>query len=274
MTSTTLQLSEPYGQASARIEGEGEPLLLIHGVGMQSASWAPQIAALSGQCRVIAVDMPGHGGSGHLPGKAELPDYLNWLDAVLDALDLDAVSLAGHSMGAMIVGGYAITRPGRVQRVALLNAVYRRSPAARAAVEARADVIRDGKMDLETPLARWFGSTQTDQAARAKVAGWLASVDLDGYAAAYGAFARGDATYADGWPDVACPMLALTGDGDPNSTPEMAVEMAEAAQSGRAVTIEGHRHMVNLTAPEAVNAHLQDWLARPAACPAERKETA
>lgn len=274
MISTTLHLSEPYGPAACRIDGTGEALLLIHGVGMQSAAWEPQIAALSDHCRVIAVDMPGHGSSAPLPGAAELPDFLDWLDAVLDALELDAVNLAGHSMGGMISGGYAVTRPGRVRRVALLNAVHRRSASARAAVVARADVIRDGKMDLETPLSRWFGDSAADQAARDQVAGWLANVDLDGYAAAYGAFARGDATYAGGWPQVACPMLALTGDGDLNSTPAMAEEMAAAAQDGQAVVIRGHRHMVNLTAPDDVNTHLLDWLARPAQGSKDWKETA
>ena len=50
--------------------------------------------------------------------------------------------------------------------------------------------------DLETPLARWFGDSPVEQAARNQVAEWLSQVDLDGYATAYGAFARGDETYA------------------------------------------------------------------------------
>lgn len=265
MTSTTLRLSEPYGPAHCRIEGEGTPLLLIHGVGMQLAAWEPQIAALAQDARVIAVDMPGHGRSAPLPEDSDLPAYLDWLDAVLDALELEAVSIAGHSMGALIVGGYAITRPERVTRAALLNAVYCRSAEARAAVEARADVIRAGKMDLQTPLSRWFGDSAADAEACALVSGWLSSVDPRGYATAYGAFARGDATYADGWSSVSCPVLALTGEGDPNSTPAMSRAIADAAQNGLAVVIDGHRHMVNLTAPDAVTAHLRRWLNTPEA---------
>jgi len=57
--------------------------------------------------------------------------------------------------------------------------------------------------------------------------------------------------------------LALTGARDPNSTPAMARQMAGQAPRGRAVVIEGHKHMVNLTAPEAVNAALLDWLQMP-----------
>ena len=260
MTPTTLQLSEPYGTVTCQRAGRGDPLVLIHGVGMRSAAWGPQIEALSLTHRVIALDMPGHGGSAPLPAGAELPDYVAWLHEVLRVLDLGPVSLAGHSMGALIAGGYAVCHSENVARVALLNGVFRRSPEARAAVEARAAEIRAGTFDLETPLIRWFGESEAEQAARAQVADWLSGVNIEGYAAAYSAFAGGDSTYADGFGGINGPLLALTGDGDPNSTPQMAQAMAEAAPRGRAIVIEGHRHMVNLTAPAAVNAALRGWL--------------
>lgn len=264
MTLTTLP---PYkscalagGTLAWREAGTGAPVVLIHGVGMQSAAWGPQIAALSASCRVIALDMPGHGNSSPLPADAQLPDFVEWLRSALDALGLDKVSLAGHSMGALISGGFAVTYPERLERVALLNGTYCRTEEARNAVIARSDMIRAGGFDLETPLARWFGDSAADQAARADVAEWLSGVDLDGYATAYGAFARGDATYADRFGSITCPLLAMTGDGDLNSTPAMSQAMAAAAPLGRAVVIEGHRHMVNLTAPEAVNRVLAGWL--------------
>jgi len=263
MMLTTLQLSEPFGKTAAYTAGEGDPVVLIHGVGMQSAAWGPQIDALAQTHRVIALDMPGHGGSDPLPSGAQLPDFVAWLHAVLMALDLGPVNLAGHSMGALVSGGYAASHPDMVKRVALLNGVYRRAEAASTAVIARAEEIGQGAFDLETPLTRWFGDSDTDKAACAQVSGWLSDVNIDGYATAYGAFARGDATYADRFGEITCPFLALTGDGDLNSSPEMSRAMADAVQNGRAVVIEGHRHMVNLTAPDLVNDILKDWLNTP-----------
>jgi pimeloyl-ACP methyl ester carboxylesterase len=260
MTSTTRPLSD--GAAlSFREAGQGTPVVLIHGVGLQSAAWGPQIKALSTAHRVIALDMPGHGGSSPLSDNATLPDFVAWLASALDALGLTQVSLAGHSMGALITLGFAITHPARVTRAALLNPVFKRSAEARAAVIARADDIRRGQIDHDTPLSRWFTDAPTDQGARADVADWLSAVDPQGYATAYGAFARGDATYADRIADIPCPLWAITGDGDPNSTPAMSRAIADAAPRGQALVIAGHRHMVNLTAPEAVNAALNDWLA-------------
>ena len=268
MTSTTLQLSEPFGQVACREAGlshagKAPPVVLIHGVGMQSAAWGPQIEALSETHHVIALDMPGHGGSDRIHSGADLPVFLDWLLVVLDALRVERVSLAGHSMGALIAGGFAVCHPDRVARVALLNGVFCRDAKASKSVIERAELIGTGSFDLDTPLRRWFGDTPTDRAARGHVAQWLSEVDIDGYATAYGAFARGDALYADGFGRIKCPLLALTGQDDPNSTPAMSQAMAEAAPYGRAVIIENHRHMVNLTAPDAVNAALTDWLHMP-----------
>lgn len=257
MMSRILRLSD--GLSVRTIEaGRGAPLVLIHGVGMRAEAWGPQIAALSAEHRVIAVDMPGHGESSPLPGAPMLSEYVSWAARVIEALNLGAVSVAGHSMGSLIACGLAIERPDRVRRVALLNGVHRRSPEARAAVLARATEIAAGAGGIEGPLARWFGPEHDRQ--RDEVAGWLRGVSPTGYAAAYRAFAEGDGIYADRIGEIRCPLLALTADGDRNSTPAMARTIASMTPHGRAAVIEGHRHMVNLTAPEAVTAELRRWL--------------
>lgn len=260
MTSTTLRLSESGRAVTLQDVGSGVPVVLVHGVGLCAEAWGPQIAALSQHHRVIAVDMPGHG-SAPLPQGSELPDFVAWLAEVIETLDCGPVAVAGHSMGALIAGGLAVDYPALTHRVALLNGVFCRSPEARAAVEMRATGLLTGQVDNETPLTRWFSDSPAEASARADVARWLGAVDIDGYAAAYGAFARGDATYADRFDQITGPFLALTGDGDPNSTPAMSRAMAEAVQDGRDVVVIGHRHMVNLTAPDLVNTHLLQWLA-------------
>ncbi len=258
MMSRTLRLSD--GLAVRILEaGAGAPLLLIHGVGMRAEAWGPQIEALSPECRVIAVDMPGHGTSDPLPGTPDLADYVAWAARVIGALGLGPVSVAGHSMGSLIAAGLAVERPDLIRRAALLNGVFRRSPEAKAAVLARADEIAQGGGNVDGPLSRWFGPG--DGAVRDRVAGWLRAVPQAGYAAAYRAFAGGDAIYADRLTAIRCPLLAMTADGDANSTPGMSREMAALAPFGRAVVVTGHRHMLNLTAPEIVTAELRRWLA-------------
>ncbi|MGF6878664.1 alpha/beta fold hydrolase [Paraburkholderia sp. MM5477-R1] len=259
MTSTILHLSSNR-VAHYLEQGTGEPLVLIHGVGMQARAWHPQIDDLSAEFRVISVDMPGHGTSTALDVNAGLQQFVNWAIEFIEALDAGPVNLAGHSMGSLIAAGVAVTRPDLVRRVAVLNGVYRRTPEARDAVLQRAAELRSGTIDVETPLKRWFNAGETQHIAAQKVESWLKSVDPASYATAYTAFASGDEVYADGWHTIACPALVLTGSDDANSTPEMAEQMASAAHNGRAVVIRNERHMVNLTAPEEVNRALRAWL--------------
>lgn len=254
MISRTLRLSDG-GTARVLEAGAGEPLVLLHGVGLRAEAWGPQMGL---PARVIAVDLPGHGDSSPLAEGARLPDYVAWAARLIEALGLGSVNLAGHSMGALIAAGLAVDRPDLVRRVALLNGVHRRSPEARAAVLGRAAEIAAGVGSIEAPLSRWFTADQARL--RDQVAGWLRAVSSLGYAMAYRAFADGDGIYAERLDEIRCPVLVLTADGDPNSTPEMTQAMARIA-GGRAVVIKGHRHMVNLTAPEAVSAALSDWLA-------------
>lgn len=259
----TLQRSETRsGTAYVDRGRRGETVVLIHGVGMRAEAWLPQIDRLAERFRVIAVDLPGHGNSPPLGKPALLQHFVEWFDRTLDELETGPLNVAGHSMGALIATGMAATAPRKVKRVALLNGVHRRSDAARRAVEARADEIISGAFDREAPLARWFADDEKHGEAYALAHALLDVVDSSGYATAYKAFATGDSVYSDCWPQVTCPALFLTGDGDMNSTAEMARDMAAAAPHGEAVVIEGHRHMVNLTAPDEVNAALIRWLDR------------
>ncbi|EXB49332.1 alpha/beta fold hydrolase [Acinetobacter sp. 1000160] len=259
MISKTLQLSNNR-IAHYFEQGEGEPLVLIHGVGMQAAAWYPQIEFFSKHYRVISVDMPGHGQSTKLADDAQLQDFVDWSIELIIALDVGAVNLAGHSMGSLITTGVSATRPDLVKRMAVLNGVYKRSAEAKDAVIQRAEALKTGHIDIETPLQRWFGQSEVERQAASKVKSWLQQVDMSGYATAYAAFAQGDAVYADQWPKIGCPALILTGTGDPNSTAEMAIQMASQAQKGKAIVIENERHMVNLTAPDQVNSAMQAWL--------------
>lgn len=251
----------PSGAAFVEAGTGDEALVLIHGVGMRIEAWEPQIQQLAHGYRVIAVDLPGHGFSAPLDGEPDLTGYVDWFRRFLEEMKVERASVAGHSMGALIASGIVSTAPERIKRVALLNGVHRREPHAREAVEARAREIGSGDFDRVAPLGRWFSQEETASDAYALVRDLLQAVDPSGYAAAYKAFATGDAVYADCWPQVSCPALFLTGDGDLNSTAEMAREMAASARRGRAVVIEGHRHMVNLTAPDEVNRALSDWMA-------------
>ncbi|MET9391090.1 alpha/beta fold hydrolase [Streptomyces sp. NPDC006624] len=84
--------------------GEGEPLLLLHGVGHHRHAWDAVVPMLAGQRRTIALDLPGFGESPDLsPGVPhDLRTAVAWLGAVLEELGLERPHVVGHSLGGLI----------------------------------------------------------------------------------------------------------------------------------------------------------------------------
>ncbi len=241
-----------------RRAGQGTPVVLIHGVGMQGSVWAPQIAALAARHDVIALDMLGHGGSSRPAGDAQLGDYADAVAAVLDGLTLARAHVVGHSMGALVAVQFALDHPDRTLGLVAMNAVFCRTPEQRAAVEARVGALDGSKPDWSGTIARWYGepvpaalhaAAQTTQAL-------LDAIDPVGYERTYRLFATSDAVHRDRLPGLRAPALFLTGAEDANSSPAMSEAMAILAPHGRAEAVPGERHMMSLTAPDVISTRL------------------
>jgi len=104
--------------------GSGEPLLLLHGGGVDGAllSWRLAMPALAAHRRVIAVDWPGYGESQPNPQPNTMDFYIEFTGAVMDALGLQRSALMGLSLGGGAALGFALAHPERVERLALVDA--------------------------------------------------------------------------------------------------------------------------------------------------------
>jgi pimeloyl-ACP methyl ester carboxylesterase len=101
--------------------GSGPPLLLLHGVSLSAAVWAPLFAHVPG-FRLLAVDLPGHGLSDpvrYQRGQVRAHAH-RLIDDILDALGLDRVPVVGHSLGGMFALWHAAAG---YQRISELSAV-------------------------------------------------------------------------------------------------------------------------------------------------------
>lgn len=245
--------------------GSGEAMVLIHGVGLNADAWQPQIWELAKTHRVIAIDMLGHGESEAASGAVTLDSYVKQVADLMTACGITAANIAGHSMGGLVAIGFALAHPARALRLAVLNSIYRRSAENRAAVEARAREISRSKAagNIEEPLERWFGPRRQQPALAQEVRAWLASANPQGYAAAYSIFASSDEAFVGRLQSLSMPSLFATGSLDLNSSPAMAGAMANEARRGRLLVVEGARHLMNLTHPDAVTAALHDLLQTP-----------
>src|SRR5829696_794610 len=103
-------------------KGDGPPLVLLHGSGTSAGFFLPLLDALHG-VRVIAPDRPGVGLSDPIDLHRDRyrATAVAWLDRLLDTLELDTTTLAGHSGGGLWALWYALAHPDRVERLVLLD---------------------------------------------------------------------------------------------------------------------------------------------------------
>ena len=119
------RIALPASTLAAQVWGEATlpPLLALHGWLDNAGSFARLAPRLAARWQVIALDLPGHGHSGHLPAGAS-HHYVDHVQAVLsavDALQLDRYALLGHSLGAGIASLVAAARPERIERLLLIE---------------------------------------------------------------------------------------------------------------------------------------------------------
>lgn len=250
--------------------GAGTPLVLVHGVGMDQRVWAPQVRALMQEHQVIVYDMLGHGQS-RLPEKADtealdLGDYMQQLRALMAHLGLQRPHIVGHSMGALIALEMGVQHAQECRSVAALNGVYCRSLEQRASILERAEeLLKNGKSgNLDGTIARWFGAPVPTELLPAEALSrqLLEEVDAQGYARAYQVFAQSDARHQGRLQAITVPTLFATGEGDPNSTPEMSLAMHQALPGSRLEILAGQRHMMSLVAVDRVNTLLCQFMAQ------------
>ncbi|MBM7806561.1 pimeloyl-ACP methyl ester carboxylesterase [Geodermatophilus bullaregiensis] len=113
-----------WGRTHVLVSGSAEapPLVLVPGGGATALAWAGAVRLLAAVRRVYVLDPIGDAGrSTATTPLAAADDVTGWLGETLDGLGLDAVDLAGHSYGGWQALTFALDRPGRVRRLALVD---------------------------------------------------------------------------------------------------------------------------------------------------------
>ena len=118
-----LEVQTQFGTTHVNACGpqEGPAMLLLPGFGANSTMWFPNIAALSSQFRVYAVDTPGQPGKSLPAAPVTAHNSHEWLRGVCDGLGLERATLVGVSLGGWLALKFAVHVPERVGRVILLD---------------------------------------------------------------------------------------------------------------------------------------------------------
>lgn len=119
----TLQYCTIHGYRRAfRIAGSGPAILLIHGIGDNSTTWSSVQMQLAQRFTVIAPDLLGHGKSDKPRADYSVAAYANGMRDLLSVLNIDSVTVVGHSLGGGVAMQFAYQFPQLVDRLILVGA--------------------------------------------------------------------------------------------------------------------------------------------------------
>lgn len=242
-----------------------ETVVLIHAVGHDLTYWDRQIEALSASYNVVAFDLPGHGRSAASSSGWSFASAADIVAELITKVSASRVHLVGISFGGMIAQVTALTHPELIRSLTLIGTAPSFPDEVRQGMRARAELVRTQGMGavVESSLQRWF--TQNTRHHRPDITDRLTKTLL------------GDdtSTHADIWDiisgldldnrlsEISCPTLVLVGEHDPSTPPAVATRLAGAIKGSSLTVIPNASHIVTVEAPDAVNAALLSFLAKP-----------
>ena len=233
-------------------DGSGsQAVVLVHGIGLASETWLPLLSSLRADLPVLAVDLPGHGGSLPAPATWGLADTADAI-ATAVARRQSGVLLAGISMGAMVSQHLAVRHPGLVNGLVLGDCLVEQGPERREGLLARARQAREQGMEelVEPAIERWFSPEfrQSDPELVDRVRDVMRSADPDVHAWASWALS------AHGLPRelarLTVPTFVLCGELDVSTPPELTRQVATAIPKSRYESIPGVGHLSAVEAPQ------------------------
>ena len=246
---------------AVEIDGEGDALLCIHGLGGSSNGWTPLMEALEG-FMVIRPDLPGSARSALPAGKLSIDVYVTALEGLLTELNVESVHIAAHSLGTIVAQHFTLRNASKVKSLALFGPLLAPPDAGRPAIAARATLARSGLPGIQQ-IADAIVKGATSKETKAQQPAVLALVresvmrqSAEGYAQSCEALAQAQAAAIEG---IRVPTLLVTGDQD-GVAPAMSVKaMAERIQGSRIVVLEGCGHWTPYEKPQVCMQELQHF---------------
>ncbi|VCU71754.1 3-oxoadipate enol-lactonase 2 [Pigmentiphaga humi] len=237
-----------------RVEGRGDWLVLIHGVGGRLEQWDQFVSLLGGGYRTLRFDQRGMGETSKPEGPYRVDDFVADAHALMEAVGAERCVLAGVSLGALVAQGYALAHPGKLDKLILLAGIAGRTDEEKRRVQERLSIVAEGipGQHFENSVDRWF----TDEF-RARhpeiIAAYAASNrknDPKAYAAAYAVLANTD--FADRLHEIKVPTLIVTGEHDKGSNPRMAHFMHDRIAGSQVHILPRLRHSLLIEGPRQV----------------------
>jgi len=242
------------------VSGEGEPLIMVHGLGGNASVWGSLTDALSRMFKVVAIDLEGAGLSPNQAVKMTIDGCIEDILGIMDALEADAAHLMGHSIGTVICELLTAKHPERVKSLVLLGALHDVPQGARSALKDRADKVRkEGMVEVANAVTQAGTSAET-KTSRPEIAAFtremLLRQDPEGYARYCEAASGADVADLG---KIRCPVLLITGNEDVVGPPATSKKMKESLSNAQMIIVNGVGHQTTIEKPEPVRSGIVNF---------------
>ncbi|MGI9431070.1 MAG: alpha/beta fold hydrolase [Myxococcota bacterium] len=233
--------------------GEGDPVVLCHGLGGNHAVWYQQVASLARDHLVVSWDHRGFGRSTD-HGARSGPDVARAdLGALLDHLEIPRAHFVGQSMGGWTVLGLALDAPDRVERLVLADSL---GGIGVPETGGRGITAPPSELGVHPALGTSFCERHPERAHLYQMLGSMGSPNVPQIGARLLASTR----EADEIRDLALPVLFVVGAEDPLFPPAAVRAAAALFPDARVVEIENTGHSPYFEAPALWNEAVRDFL--------------
>jgi 3-oxoadipate enol-lactonase len=221
--------------------GKGTPLVLVHGFPLDSSSWNKIIPLLEDKFDIITPDLRGFGQSTTIESPYTISDMADDLASLLDHLEIEKITMAGHSMGGYVALAFAKKYPQRVSGLGLISSQAAGDPPDRkeGRYKTAADVAEKGVgvvVEAMTP------KLSADTRVQAFVRGVIEKQSKDGVIGALKAMAEREDLMSI-LSSFNFPFVLIHGDADALIPIERSKEIKAAVPSAQFVELQGAGHM-------------------------------
>ena len=246
-----------------RIEGQGEPLVLIHGLGGDHTSFdEPLKPHFLERFQVITLDLPGHGRSSRPRGEYTVRLFSKHVKRLMDKLKITPAAVVGISMGGAVAMHLAGTYPAKVRQLVLIDTWARCDAAARACFLEWIEASRESRRVLQK-IVLIRTATAEFIAAHPEFLDFFEEVWPTNFGDAFRKSCRAcishDAT--DILDKIKAPTLIMAGDRDILAPPRLSRQLSKKIKNSRLRIIKGGGHVPWLDNPEACIKQLLNFLA-------------
>ncbi|HTK02376.1 MAG TPA: alpha/beta fold hydrolase [Bordetella sp.] len=254
--------TEFVNRVAVEIDGQGDAVVCIHGLGGSSNNWTPVMGALA-RFRALRIDLPGSARSHGVTGPLSIDSLAQAIRDVCARLGVERAHLVGHSLGTIVCFKLATESPSLVRSLALFGPMLCPPDGARANIRGRAQRARDegaaGMQAIADAIVAGATSADTRQHQPAAVALVRESVmrqDPDGYARSCDALADAQAAPVE---RISCPTLLVGGDEDGVAPPLSVRGIGERIANSRVVIYPRCGHWTTFERPNECLRELKDF---------------